>query len=126
MWCPELGHNPAMTFPLGPCAPTAARQRPALQAGAPATTHDFPPMRRHLALLAGAVLWLLAMLALVTHHRPTRVSRPPVTGGCCATRRASSARGRPTWRCSCSATRCGGWRWLARARGCRRWQMPCQ
>jgi S-DNA-T family DNA segregation ATPase FtsK/SpoIIIE len=26
------------------------------------------PMRRQLWLLAGAVLWLLAMLALVTHH----------------------------------------------------------
>ena len=26
------------------------------------------PMRRQLWLLAGAVLWLLALLALITHH----------------------------------------------------------
>ena len=53
-----------MTFPLGSLRADGS----ATAAGAgPAGTNGMP-MRRQLWLLAGAVLWLLAMLALVTHH----------------------------------------------------------
>jgi DNA segregation ATPase FtsK/SpoIIIE, S-DNA-T family len=49
-----------MTFPLG-----SLRADGAVDA---ATGGASMPMRRQLWLLAGAVLWLLAMLALITHH----------------------------------------------------------
>ena len=53
-----------MTYPLGSLradgSATAAATNPAATAAV--------PMRRQIWLLAGAVLWLLAMLALVTHH----------------------------------------------------------
>jgi DNA segregation ATPase FtsK/SpoIIIE, S-DNA-T family len=48
-----------MTFPLGSLRADGAAVAP----GAPSSM----PLRRQLWLLAGAVLWLLAMLALVTH-----------------------------------------------------------
>jgi DNA segregation ATPase FtsK/SpoIIIE, S-DNA-T family len=55
-----LGHNQRMTFPLGSLRGEAGA---ALAAGAASGV----PLRRQLWLFAGAVLWLLAMLALVTH-----------------------------------------------------------
>ncbi len=51
-----------MTFPLGSLRGEAG----AAAAGANAAVHAMP-LRRQLWLFAGAVLWLLAMLALVTH-----------------------------------------------------------
>ena len=55
-----------MTFPLGSLrADGSATAAGPAGADAPAASM---PMRRQLWLLAGAVLWLLAMLALVTHH----------------------------------------------------------
>ena len=49
----------------------------------------------------------------------TRASPPRAMASRCATRPASSARGCPTWACSCSAIRSGGWcRWGC-APGCR-------
>jgi DNA segregation ATPase FtsK/SpoIIIE, S-DNA-T family len=51
-----------MTFPLGSLRGEAG----AAAAGANAAVHAVP-LRRQLWLFAGAVLWLLAMLALVTH-----------------------------------------------------------
>jgi DNA segregation ATPase FtsK/SpoIIIE, S-DNA-T family len=50
-----------MTFPLG-----SLRGEAGVAAGANATAASVP-LRRQLWLFAGAVLWLLAMLALVTH-----------------------------------------------------------
>jgi DNA segregation ATPase FtsK/SpoIIIE, S-DNA-T family len=55
-----VGHNEPMTFPLGSLRGEGGA---ALAAGAAAGV----PLRRQLWLFAGAVLWLLAMLALVTH-----------------------------------------------------------
>jgi DNA segregation ATPase FtsK/SpoIIIE, S-DNA-T family len=57
-----IGHNPAMTFPLGSLRGDAGAAGAAGDATAPLV-----PLRRQLWLFAGAVLWLLAMLALVTH-----------------------------------------------------------
>jgi S-DNA-T family DNA segregation ATPase FtsK/SpoIIIE len=62
-----LGDNSGMTFPLGSLRAdagtgTAARADTAADGGS-----AMPP-RRQLWLLAGAVAWLLAMLALITHH----------------------------------------------------------
>ncbi len=55
-----------MTFPLGSLrADGSATAAGPAGANAPASSM---PMRRQLWLLAGAVLWLLAMLALITHH----------------------------------------------------------
>ena len=54
-----------MTFPLGSLRADGSAAA-ATAAGGTATTPM--PMRRQLWLLAGAVLWLLAMLALLTHH----------------------------------------------------------
>ena len=53
-----------MTFPLGSLRADGA----GVAAGGAASSPAAMPMRRQLWLLAGAVLWLLAMLALVTHH----------------------------------------------------------
>jgi DNA segregation ATPase FtsK/SpoIIIE, S-DNA-T family len=55
-----LGHNERMTFPLGSLRGEGGA---ALAAGAAAGV----PLRRQLWLFAGAVSWLLATLALVTH-----------------------------------------------------------
>jgi DNA segregation ATPase FtsK/SpoIIIE, S-DNA-T family len=55
-----LGHNRAMTFPLG------SLRGDALAGGAGAAASAVP-LRRQLWLFAGAVAWLLAMLALLTH-----------------------------------------------------------
>jgi S-DNA-T family DNA segregation ATPase FtsK/SpoIIIE len=61
-----LGDNSGMTFPLGSLrADGSATAAGPAAANAPASSM---PMRRQLWLLAGAVLWLLAMLALITHH----------------------------------------------------------
>jgi len=61
-----LGDNSGMTFPLGSLrADGSATAAGPAGANAPASSM---PMRRQLWLLAGAVLWLLAMLALITHH----------------------------------------------------------
>ena len=66
-----------MTFPLGSlraeggaASSTYTRGKHAAQATSAATTHDLPtPRWRHQAVLvAGAVLWLLLLLALATHH----------------------------------------------------------
>ncbi len=66
-----------MTFPLGSlraeggaASSTYTRGKHAAQANSAATTHDLPtPRWRHQAVLvAGAVLWLLLLLALATHH----------------------------------------------------------
>jgi S-DNA-T family DNA segregation ATPase FtsK/SpoIIIE len=57
-----VGHNQAMTFPLGSLRGDAG----ALAAGGDAAAQGMP-LRRQLWLFAGAVLWLLALLALVTH-----------------------------------------------------------
>jgi S-DNA-T family DNA segregation ATPase FtsK/SpoIIIE len=62
-----LGDNSGMTFPLGSLRAdagtgTAARADTAADGG------SAMPLRRQLWLLAGAVAWLLAMLALATHH----------------------------------------------------------
>jgi len=53
-----------MTFPLGSLRADGGA---AAAAGANRAAASMP-MRRQLWLLLGAVLWLLAMLALVTHH----------------------------------------------------------
>ena len=55
-----LGHNRAMTFPLGSLSGEA------LAAG-DGSALPAVPLRRQLWLFAGAVLWLLALLALITH-----------------------------------------------------------
>ena len=61
-----MGDNSGMTFPLGSLrADGSATAAGPAGANAPASSM---PMRRQLWLLAGAVLWLLAMLALITHH----------------------------------------------------------
>ena len=66
-----------MTFPLGSlraeggaASSTYTRGKHAAQAASAATTPDAPtPRWRHQAVLAaGAVLWLLLLLALATHH----------------------------------------------------------
>jgi S-DNA-T family DNA segregation ATPase FtsK/SpoIIIE len=62
-----LGDNSGMTFPLGSLRAdagtgTAARADTAADGG------SAMPLRRQFWLLAGAVAWLLAMLALITHH----------------------------------------------------------
>jgi DNA segregation ATPase FtsK/SpoIIIE, S-DNA-T family len=59
-----VGHNPDMTFPLGSLRGDATA---AMAAGAADVASHVVPLRRQLWLLAGAVLWLLAMLALITH-----------------------------------------------------------
>ncbi len=66
---------PAMTFPLGSLrAEAAARQHlhPQVlvqeQSVAAAAGAAVPRWRRQLVLVVGAVLWLLALLALATHH----------------------------------------------------------
>jgi S-DNA-T family DNA segregation ATPase FtsK/SpoIIIE len=59
-----FGHNPTMSFPLGSLrgeGGAAMAARPAADGLASV------PLRKQLWLFAGAVLWLLAMLALVTH-----------------------------------------------------------
>ena len=56
-----------MTFPLGSLRADGGAAT-AGNAGAGAPGGNTIPMRRQLWLLAGAVLWLLAMLALITHH----------------------------------------------------------
>ena len=53
-----------MTFPLGSLRADGA----GVAAGGATSGPAAMPMRRQLWLLAGAVLWLLALLALVTHH----------------------------------------------------------
>jgi DNA segregation ATPase FtsK/SpoIIIE, S-DNA-T family len=53
-----------MTFPLGSLSADGG----AASAGQSAAGAASMPMRRQLWLLGGAVLWLLAMLALITHH----------------------------------------------------------
>ena len=58
-----MGDNSGMTFPLGSLQADAV----GLTAGGARSTAAAMPMRRQLWLLAGAVLWLLAMLALLTH-----------------------------------------------------------
>ncbi|HXS29438.1 MAG TPA: DNA translocase FtsK 4TM domain-containing protein, partial [Steroidobacteraceae bacterium] len=56
-----------MTFPLGSLRAEAGPGT-ADNAGASADGNAAMPLRRQLWLLAGAVAWLLAMLALSTHH----------------------------------------------------------
>jgi S-DNA-T family DNA segregation ATPase FtsK/SpoIIIE len=53
-----------MTFPLGSLAPTEGASRSARAARTPTAA---PRWRTKLALVGGAVLWLLLLLALVTH-----------------------------------------------------------
>jgi DNA segregation ATPase FtsK/SpoIIIE, S-DNA-T family len=61
-----MGDNSGMTFPLGSLhADGSEADAPAAATRSAATSMT---MRRQLWLLAGAVLWLLAMLALVTYH----------------------------------------------------------
>jgi S-DNA-T family DNA segregation ATPase FtsK/SpoIIIE len=58
-----LDDNPAMTFPLG-----SLRGESAEPASRPdAFAHVAPHWRQQVALLVGAVVWLLALLALTTH-----------------------------------------------------------
>ncbi|HEY6086152.1 MAG TPA: DNA translocase FtsK 4TM domain-containing protein [Burkholderiaceae bacterium] len=56
-----------MTFPLGSLRAEAGPGT-ADNPGAGADANSAMPLRRQLWLLAGAVAWLLAMLALTTHH----------------------------------------------------------
>ncbi len=68
-----------MTFPLG-----SLRADGSAAAAGPAGANTgvaSMPMRRQLWLLAGAVLWLLAMLALVTHHAADPAFSTSGTGG---------------------------------------------
>jgi DNA segregation ATPase FtsK/SpoIIIE, S-DNA-T family len=58
-----VGDNSGMTFPLGSLSADGGAAGAGQSAAGAAM-----PMRRQLWLLAGAVLWLLAMLALITHH----------------------------------------------------------
>ena len=52
-------------------------------------------------------------------------SPPRATARACTTRPGCWARGSPTWRTSCSASRRGGWhRWRC-GPGCRRWRARC-
>jgi S-DNA-T family DNA segregation ATPase FtsK/SpoIIIE len=62
-----VGDNSGMTFPLGSLRADGGAAT-AGTAGAGVAGANPMPMRRQLWLLAGAVLWLLAMLALITHH----------------------------------------------------------
>ena len=62
-----MGDNSGMTFPLGSLRADGGAAGAANAAASPRGAGAMP-MRRQLWLLAGAVLWLLAMLALVTHH----------------------------------------------------------
>lgn len=75
-----MGHNPRMTFPLGSLradgAPNAAgsaggtRRERAARADAPTASAPagLPRWRAQARLVIGAVLWLLALIALATHH----------------------------------------------------------
>jgi len=57
-----MGDNPPMTFPLG-----SLRADDGAPAASPSATRVVPRWRARLALGVGAVLWLLALLALATH-----------------------------------------------------------
>jgi DNA segregation ATPase FtsK/SpoIIIE, S-DNA-T family len=59
-----LGDNRAMTFPLGSLRGEGAESAPRQRSSHAAT----PGWREQVLLLAGAVVWLLAVLALATHN----------------------------------------------------------
>ena len=96
-----------MTFPLGslggagrPCRRHRAATRDRRAA--------LDLARAQSALLAGAALWLLALLALATHDAADPAFTTSGTGGALHNRAGLAGPGSPTWRCSGSASPRGG------------------
>lgn len=61
-------HNRRMTFPLGSLRADGASTPGPAGRGAAGATPGLPRWRAQLRLIAGAVLWLLAVIALATHN----------------------------------------------------------